>query len=145
MPWELDWLLGMALTVATVIMHVLGLGVIHRIFIWLGVALRGDVRRNAVRFGFILSPVVTATFALHALEVLGWAAAYLHIGATESWRSAVIYSMGAFSTYGHAAVYLAPEWQLLGAIQALNGMLIFGLSIAFLAAVIRQIWASAPF
>jgi hypothetical protein len=44
------------------------------------------------------------------------------------------------TSYGHADVFLAQHWQLMGAIEALNGMMLFGLSTAFLFAVLRDHW-----
>jgi hypothetical protein len=37
-------------------------------------------------------------------------------------------------------VLLKPHWQLMGALEALNGTLLFGLTTAFLFAVIREVW-----
>jgi len=48
------------------------------------------------------------------------------------------------TSYGHANVFLAEHWQLMGAIEALNGMLLFGLSTAFLFAVLREHWPTRP-
>ena len=47
------------------------------------------------------------------------------------------------TSYGHANLYLKAEWQLMGAFEALNGMLLFGLTTAFLFAMIRRVWPVA--
>ena len=52
----------------------------------------------------------------------------------------MLYSLSAMTSYGHADVFLAKHWQLMGAIAALNGMMRFGLSTAFLFAVLREHW-----
>ena len=44
------------------------------------------------------------------------------------------------TTYGHAELYLAQHWQLMGALEALNGLLLFGLTTAFLYGHIQRIW-----
>jgi hypothetical protein len=142
--WYTDWLIGAVMTIGTVVLHVVGLALIHRIVL-LQLARAVRVRAaDAREFILVLTPAVALAFMLHALEAFSWAMGYVMLGALETWRAAVIYSLGALSTYGHAGVFLAPEWQLLGAIQALNGMLVFGLTIGFLAAVIRQTWSGAP-
>ena len=56
----------------------------------------------------------------------------------------MLYSLSAMTTYGHADVFLAKHWQLMGAIEALNGMMLFGLSTAFLFAVLREHWPTRP-
>jgi len=35
---------------------------------------------------------------------------------------------------------LEEQWQLMGALEALNGMLLFGLTTAFLFAMIKKVW-----
>jgi hypothetical protein len=44
----------------------------------------------------------------------------------------MLYSLNAMTSYGHDNLFLAPQWQLLGATEALNGWLLFGLTTAFL-------------
>jgi hypothetical protein len=43
----------------------------------------------------------------------------------------MLYSLGAITSYGHANVFLEPHWQMMGALEALNGMLPFGLTTTF--------------
>ena len=52
----------------------------------------------------------------------------------------MLYSLSAMMTYGHANLNLKDHWQLIGALEALNGMLLFGLTTAFLFAMIQRIW-----
>ena len=44
------------------------------------------------------------------------------------------------TSYGHANLVLEQHWQLMGALEALNGMLLFGLTTAFLFGIIQQVW-----
>ena len=44
------------------------------------------------------------------------------------------------ASYGHATLFLEEQWQLMGALEALNGMLLFGLTTAFLFAMIQKVW-----
>jgi hypothetical protein len=46
------------------------------------------------------------------------------------------------TTYGHESVSLEQHWQMMGALEALNGMLLFGLTTAFLFAMIQEVWQS---
>jgi hypothetical protein len=78
--------------------------------------------------------------SLHALEVGIWAVCYEFLGALPDFRSAMLYSLGAMTTFGSASVDLESRWTLLGAIEALNGWLLFGLTTAFLFAVIQRVW-----
>jgi hypothetical protein len=47
--------------------------------------------------------------------------------------------LNAITTYGHESVSLEPLWQMVGALEALNGMLLFGLTIAFLFAMVQEV------
>ncbi len=42
--------------------------------------------------------------------------------------------------YGHADAFRAPHWQLMGALEALNGMMLFGLTTAFLFSLLSNHW-----
>ena len=64
-----------------------------------------------------------------------WAAAYRYLGALPDTQSAVLYSMSAMTSYGHANIFLEARWQLMGALESLNGMMLFGLTTAFLFAM----------
>ena len=44
------------------------------------------------------------------------------------------------TSYGHANVYLAEHWQLMGALEALNGVMLFGLTTAFLVSLLQSNW-----
>jgi hypothetical protein len=46
-------------------------------------------------------------------------------------RSAILYSLSAMTSYGRAILYLAPRWQMIGSLAALNGWILFGLTTAF--------------
>jgi hypothetical protein len=52
----------------------------------------------------------------------------------------MLYSLDAMTTYGHASLYLKDQWQLMSALEALNGMLLFGPTTAFLFAIIQRVW-----
>jgi len=52
----------------------------------------------------------------------------------------MLYSLSAMTSYGHANLFLEEQWQLMGALEALNGMLLFGLTTAVLFAMIQKVW-----
>ena len=137
MPWQLDWALGLPLIVLTVVLHVFGLLVID-----------GKIARVetdfADRYGyagmFVVIVGVTALSAalLHGIEGAIWAAAYRLVGALPDNADAALYSLGAMTTYGHADLVLEKRWQVMGTLEALDGMLLFGLTTAFLFDIIQK-------
>jgi hypothetical protein len=80
-----------------------------------------------------------ATAPEQELESATWVVAYLLLGALSDQRTAMLYSLGAMTTYGHSNVHLKPHWELLGAMEALQGMLLFGLTTAFLFSIFREV------
>jgi hypothetical protein len=52
----------------------------------------------------------------------------------------MLYSLDAMTAYGHAPTFLEDRWRLLGAIEAVNGLILFGLTTAFLYAAIHEVW-----
>jgi hypothetical protein len=77
---------------------------------------------------------------LHGIEAGIWAVAYRVLKALPDNRAAMLYSLSAITSYGHVNLFLKDEWQLMGALEALNGMLLFGISTAFLFSIIQRVW-----
>jgi hypothetical protein len=63
---------------------------------------------------------------LHTFEATLWAAAYLWLSALPDLRAAMLCSVSALTTYGHADALLPDRWRMLGALEALTGMLLLG-------------------
>jgi hypothetical protein len=137
--WSADWAWGLPLIVLTVILHVLGLGLMAEKT--LAVSGRMFERRHpTVVFVAVVGTATLVATCLHALEASIWAAAYRLLGALPDNRSAMLYSLNAITSYGHAALALKDHWQLMGALEALNGWLLFGLTTAFLFGMIERVW-----
>jgi MFS superfamily sulfate permease-like transporter len=137
--WSTNWAWSMPLIVLTVVIHVLGLGLVNE---WVRSVLSPALKRRHLMFVFVTVMGVTVTLVtlLHGIEATAWAAAYQLLGALPDSKSAMLYSLSAMTSYGHATLFLEGTWQLMGALEALNGMLLFGLTTAFLFAIIHQIW-----
>ena len=79
--------------------------------------------------------------ALHGLESGIWAAAYLWLGALDSPLHALLFSVDSMTTRGASGLTLPSHWQMMGALEAVDGMLLFGVSTAFVFAVIQAYWS----
>jgi len=137
--WTGDWAWSLPLIVLTVMIHVCGLAVIgERVVEALGES--ADRRRFMLKFALVMGTTSLLATILHGIEGAIWAAAYRFLGALPDDRTAMLYSISAMTTYGHAALYLKDRWQLMGALEALNGVLLFGLTTAFMFAMIQRAW-----
>jgi hypothetical protein len=140
--WSNNWAWGLPLIVVTVLIHAFGLVLIRdRVVLELPLILRE--RRSSIVLAALTSTTVLMLTLLHAAEASAWAGAYVALGARPDFSSAILYSLNAMTSYGHADIFLARHWRLMGALEALNGMLLFGLSTAFLFAVLREHWPAA--
>ena len=138
-PWYSNWAWGLLLIVLTVIIHVIGLLLINEKV----ERIQADVISRysySVVFVVIIGSTALLATLLHGIEGVIWAAAYLFLGALPDSGSAILYSLSAITSYGHANLVLEKHWQLMGALEALNGMLVFGLTTAFLFGIIQRVW-----
>jgi hypothetical protein len=134
--WSGNWAWGLPLIVLTVVIHVLGLGVIRQTVsrVFEG----GTNYHQSAVFAAALGATTLLATMLHGIEAGIWAVTYRILGALPDSKTAMLYSLNAITSYGHTEVDLASHWHLMGALEALNGWLLFGLTTAFLFAVIEQ-------
>jgi len=137
--WGIDWAWSLPLIVLTVVIHVLGLGMISE---WIvgRVSNKTKPRHLTALFVVLMAAAALMVTVLLAFQGTLWAAAYRVVGALPDNRSAMLYSLSAITGYGHAAIFLDPHWQMMGALEAVNGVILFGLTTAFLLTMIQQIW-----
>ena len=107
-----------------------------------GIRLRLEHRSLRVPrvFAIVVAAITTTGLllaALHGLEAAFWAAAYVWLGALGSPEAAILYSVDAMATRGASGLTLQPHWQMMGALEAANGMLLFGISTAFIFSVMQ--------
>jgi hypothetical protein len=138
--WNGNWAWSLPLIVITVIFHVIGLVFLNERVIRARRFLKGG-RSFLVTFALILGLATLIAILLHAAEAALWAGVYLALGALPDGKVAVLFSLSAMTTYGHEHFSLASHWQLMGSLEALNGMILFGLTTAFLYGMIRELLA----
>lgn len=137
--WSNNWLWSLPLIVLTVLLHGFALIEIRENVVWrLTAALGAKSSRRG--YAAVVAVTVLLLTCLHAFEGAAWACAYVALGALPDSRLAILYSLNAMTTYGHAEIFLAPHWQLMGALEALNGFMLFGLTTAFLFSVLLSHW-----
>lgn len=91
----------------------------------------------------VMYSTAVALVLLHIVEVLIWAAAYRllpQIQSLATFEEAVYFSAVAFATIGFGDVVIDGHWRMLGAIQGMVGVLLFGWSTALLFAVVQRLW-----
>jgi hypothetical protein len=135
--WASDWYWGLSLLTGSVVLHTIGLQAIDFGFEH---ALASKLNRHGhLHANILLATAVSVIALLHAIEVGIWALAYFVTGALPAPVDAIRFSLGAMTTSGADGVSLAARWKLLGGIEAMAGMLLFGLSTAFLFGILSRL------
>ena len=134
-------IIGVLMIVVTVAIHAIGTTY------WLDL-LGNRLRQHAHSqeslhlFRGIMSTAV-ALLMLHAVEVLLWALVYVLLpgqAGLNNYAEAVYFSMVTLTTLGYGDITLSMNWQLLAGMEAMVGIMVFGLTTATLFAVIQQSW-----
>jgi hypothetical protein len=76
---------------------------------------------------------------LHLVEIGIWAVFYLTLVLFEDFETSFYFSLGSYTTIGYGDVVLPKQWRLLGGIEGISGVLLCGLSGAFLFVLINAI------
>jgi len=137
--WNSDWAWSVPLIVLTVLIHVIGLGLFNVKMVQVLTVVKD---RRYFIYAFALGIAITTIWAilLHAIEAGIWAAAYRLLGALPDSKSAILYSLSAITTYGHSELFLTERWRLMGALEALNGIILIGLTTALMYGLIQRVW-----
>ncbi len=131
-------LLAWSLMALCVTIHAFGLTVALR---WLG-------RRPAFTEGkflpatWLLIRVAGWTLLLHLLEIALWAFLYYWSRSLPDLDSAFYFSAVTYTTTGYGDIVLPETWRMVGAVEALTGILMCGWSTGFFFAVVSRRIAS---
>jgi hypothetical protein len=129
--------IGALLVALTIAMHVAVLDhIAHRV--------RAVADRHAVPLHMrlrltLITAAALATFLSHVGQIWVWAVLYIAVGEFDHIEPALYFSTVVFTTVGFGDIVASAEWRLLAGCQAASGMLLFGLSTAFLFEMLREV------
>lgn len=83
-------------------------------------------------FGFVI--------LLHLGETGIWAGFYYKRGLFEDFETSFYFSLGSYTTIGYGDVVLPQRWRLLGGLEGISGVLLCGLSSAFIFVVVNALF-----
>jgi hypothetical protein len=105
--------------------------------------LRRDLKRGVLgervwmNMTFIMVVILLA-LAGHLAEIVLWGFTLDATGAVTDIGAAIYSSAGSYTTSG-SNIALPPEWRMLGPFEAVDGMLMFGVSTAVIFAVVNRL------
>src|SRR5215469_12636261 len=131
-------LFASSLVAATVIIHAAGLGMV------LSHVLHSKERTDTSFWPitWLLIRVAWLLIVFHMLEIAVWALFFWWQKCLPDAESSFYFSGVTYTTIGYGDLVLPKEWRLFGPVEGLTGILMCGLSTAFLFATLsRMYWA----
>jgi hypothetical protein len=133
-------LLALGLMALSVVIHASGVT-------W---SLEGLIRRTSLDRRFwpltwMCIRLAALMIVCHLIEIAAWASVYSWRGAMPDLQSAFYFSAVTYTTTGYGDLVLPAAWRLVGAVEALTGILMCGWSTGFFFAVLsRVLTADSP-
>jgi len=128
-----------AVTICAVTIHALIMTVVVNAARSMG---RARTAHPSLRLAAVMIATVLTLMAAHTCEVMVWALAYFFVDAAPAGADLIYFAFVNYTTLGYGDVLPVSDWQLLGPITAMNGVLLFGWSTAVIFEVMRR--AMAP-
>jgi len=141
---SVNWTWGLSLIAMTIAIHATGVVMMALV----GFVIRARLETRNLGFRHVILIMIGVVGAvglllavLHGIEAAIWAAAYVWLGAVNSPKDAILYSLDSMTTRGASGLMLEQHWQMMGALEAANGMLLFGISTAYIFALMQVYWS----
>jgi hypothetical protein len=79
---------------------------------------------------------------MHLMTIALWATVFLLCGETATFETAFYFSAQNYTALGYGDLVLSGRWRILGPLEAVNGLLLIGLSTAGTFAVLERLLAN---
>jgi len=89
------------------------------------------------RYSILLIILFSVIMLLHVTETSLWAVFYYTRSLFEDFETSLYFSLVSYTTIGYGDVLLPQKWRLLGAIEGISGVLLCGISTAFIFAAMN--------
>jgi hypothetical protein len=123
-------LIGATIITVTIALQAIVIGFIETLFYRLKPWLMKPPR--ITKMVIVLIGVVLIIMVGVSVNTWLWAAVFLALGTLDTLEEAVYFATVSFTSLGYGDITLSEKWRLLSSLAAANGLIIFGLSTAFL-------------
>ena len=103
--------------------------------------LERNKRTGMMSFTPVLIIIFAIFIVLHMTETAIWAAFYFTWNLFPDFETALYYSLTSYTTIGFGDVVLPEKWRLLGGIEGITGVLLSGLSAAYIFVVLNSLFS----
>jgi hypothetical protein len=133
----LSLLVGMGVLLASLLFYGMATNLIVRVVVHL-------IRRGYTGLGFwksvaVMMIVTLITAVAHLAQIALWGIALLLTGEIATFEKAFYFSAENYTALGYGDISLSERWRLLGPLEAIDGLLLFGLSTAVMFAVLSHL------
>ncbi len=90
---------------------------------------------------YVISMVLLILFVGHLAQIAIWAFLFMYLGEFTDFLTAFYHSAVNFASLGYGDIVMSEKWRLLGALEASNGVLMFGLSAGTMLAVMTNLFS----
>ena len=87
----------------------------------------------------VMMLVTLITAVMHLVAIALWAIVFLLCGEMTTFESAFYFSAENYTALGYGDLVLSARWRILGPLEAINGLLLIGLSTAGMFAVLNRL------
>lgn len=130
-------IIGIMTTACTIVIH--GLAVVATLRF---MRRQHSCGRTGVTFWidlWIVGTTMMIALAAHLVGVCLWAVMFLLFGEFDAFGTAFYHSSVNYTTLGYGDLLMTPAWRMLGPIEAIDGLLMFGVSTGLTFALIRRL------
>jgi hypothetical protein len=92
----------------------------------------------------VMIPTASVLMLAHICEVAVWSLAYFFVDAAAAGTNLVYFAFVNYTTLGYGDITPVENWNLLGPLTAMNGVLLFGWSTAVMFEVLRRVMMTYP-
>jgi hypothetical protein len=103
---------------------------------------RTEAIEDADRFLQSIRPLLTAMLVMMSgslVQISLWGALFVYLGEFDELYQAIYHSAVNFTSLGYGDVVMGAKWKLLGPLEAMNGVLMLGMSAAALMAILQEV------
>lgn len=102
-------------------------------------AARPELQASRLKLFVLICAAFGAMVVAHTIQVWIWAASFRRLGAFETLNEAFYFAVVSYTTLGYGDITLGEGMRIFGSFAAITGLLTFGVSTAFLLAVLTRL------
>ncbi|SEF50080.1 ion channel [Jhaorihella thermophila] len=100
---------------------------------------------TTLQIGWMMILALFFIVLAHTIQVLIWSTIWTRYGAVSDWNEAIYFSLVTYTTVGYGDLTLGPGLRVFGTFAGVAGVLGFGISSAFLIAVMSRLLQAGMF